>query len=178
MQELGETEKSLNRFIRFFSGHSAGCGITDEVIQWMDRIQNSGIDEDPPPSPPLPPKEKYRKQKKFSDNDKVQFKSVENYEDKFSKYSKAANEDHVRHKRATRRDENKNTCSLYIQTDPLIWRHIREGFPEVRINFLWRNWGSFNDTIRTNCKFSAIDSRHIIFRLESSEKYCFCVVLC
>lgn len=30
-----------------------------------------------------------------------------------------------------RREDNKNTCSLYIQTDPLIWRHIREGIAEV-----------------------------------------------
>ncbi|XP_054744302.1 disintegrin and metalloproteinase domain-containing protein 10 [Anastrepha obliqua] len=31
---------------------------------------------------------------------------------------------------AARREENKNTCSLYIQTDPLIWRHIREGIAD------------------------------------------------
>lgn len=32
-----------------------------------------------------------------------------------------------RTKRATRpKEENKNTCSLFIQTDPLIWRHISE----------------------------------------------------
>lgn len=41
-------------------------------------------------------------------------------------------ETHERVKRATRpREENRNTCSLYIQTDPLIWRHIREGISEV-----------------------------------------------
>ncbi|ALC39521.1 kuz [Drosophila busckii] len=28
------------------------------------------------------------------------------------------------------REDNKNTCSLYIQTDPLIWRHIREGIAD------------------------------------------------
>lgn len=27
-----------------------GCGVTDEVIQWMERIQNSGVDDDPPVS--------------------------------------------------------------------------------------------------------------------------------
>ncbi|XP_067621721.1 disintegrin and metalloproteinase domain-containing protein 10 isoform X2 [Eurosta solidaginis] len=46
---------------------------------------------------------------------------------------------HERMRRATssnpngasaRREENKNTCSLYIQTDPLIWRHIREGIAD------------------------------------------------
>lgn len=32
---------------------------------------------------------------------------------------------------SARREDNKNTCSLYIQTDPLIWRHIREGIADV-----------------------------------------------
>ena len=34
---------------------------------------------------------------------------------------------------SARREDNKNTCSLYIQTDPLIWRHIREGIADVSI---------------------------------------------
>lgn len=34
---------------------------------------------------------------------------------------------------ATRKDDNRNTCSLFIQTDPLIWRHIREGVVDVSI---------------------------------------------
>lgn len=42
------------------------------------------------------------------------------------KYSREANEaGHRRPRRATRSKEN-NTCSLFIQTDPLIWRHISE----------------------------------------------------
>ncbi|EZA49753.1 Disintegrin and metalloproteinase domain-containing protein [Ooceraea biroi] len=42
------------------------------------------------------------------------------------KYSREANEpSHRRPRRATRSKEN-NTCSLFIQTDPLIWRHISE----------------------------------------------------
>ena len=99
----------------------------------MEKIQTAGIDEEPPPSAPPPSKEAFRKHKKFTTKDKVQIKSVDNYEDNLSKYSREANkEEHARHKRATRRDENKNTCSLYIQTDPLIWKHIREGFPEVK----------------------------------------------
>lgn len=32
---------------------------------------------------------------------------------------------------SSRREDNKNTCSLYIQTDPLIWKHIREGIADV-----------------------------------------------
>lgn len=45
---------------------------------------------------------------------------------------------HDRIKRATRaKEENKNTCSLYIQTDPLIWRHVREGIVDVSISHLY-----------------------------------------
>lgn len=29
-----------------FPGHVGGCGITDEVVQWMERIQNSGVEEE------------------------------------------------------------------------------------------------------------------------------------
>lgn len=73
------------------------------------------------------------------------------YEFKYphEKYSKAANwmaagehpddrdwhkRSHERVRRATRpKEENKNTCSLYIQTDPLIWRHIRDSIADVSI---------------------------------------------
>lgn len=101
-------------------GHG-GCGITDEVNQWMERIQNSAVDDDP-----TPVKSKKLKTYKSKNTDWP-------YDEKYSlnKYSREVNEIHSRPKRATRRDENRNTCSLYIQTDPLIYRHIREGFPEV-----------------------------------------------
>lgn len=32
----------------------------------------------------------------------------------------------VRTKRATKQKEERNTCSLFIQTDPLLWKHITE----------------------------------------------------
>lgn len=51
-----------------------------------------------------------------------------------NKYSRAANTgEHSRSRRAARDDSNRNTCSLYIQTDPLLWRHVREGFSDVSI---------------------------------------------
>lgn len=126
----------------FHAGHSGGCGINDDVIQWMNDVQNSAIEDDDVHHPKhatvsqkLPLSEAKRKHKKVP----IQSSSTNklNYEDKFSKYSKVANEDDSfrRHKRATRQEENKNTCSLYIQTDPLIWKHIREGFPEVKAIF-------------------------------------------
>ncbi|KAG5883381.1 hypothetical protein JTB14_018141 [Gonioctena quinquepunctata] len=119
-------------------GHSAGCGINDGVIQWMDKIQNSGMDDPPPPLLSKDSPSKYRqkpvKHKKVPSSESKKYKEEPkpppNYEEYFSKYSREANEgNRNRHRRAAR-NENKNTCSLYIQTDPLIWRHIREGFPE------------------------------------------------
>lgn len=55
----------------------------------------------------------------------------------YNKYSRAANTgEHSRARRAAADEKIRNMCSLYIQTDPLIWRHIREGFPDVSIALL------------------------------------------
>lgn len=105
----------------------------------MDRIQNSAVEDDEVPIP-TPKSRKHKKASSEHNKAKEQPKSPppsqsSNHEDPVNKYSREANiaTKHERHKRATRlREENRNTCSLYIQTDPLIWKHIREGFPEVR----------------------------------------------
>lgn len=96
-----------------FSGEG-GCGITDEVIEWMEKIQNSA-------EPDASPKTVIQKVPKPNvapwNGDQ---------ESPGHKYSREANEpSHRRPRRATRSKEN-NTCSLFIQTDPLIWRHISE----------------------------------------------------
>lgn len=110
----------------------------------MEKIQNSAVEEEPQPTPTTKPK-KHKKMQPVKRNINDQNSSKlslpnkpTNYEDSFNKYSRQANEPlHERHKRATRlREENKNTCSLYIQTDPLIWKHIREGFPEVCTKYI------------------------------------------
>lgn len=127
-------------------GHVAGCGINDEISQWMDSIQNAAVDEEIP----QPPKAKHRNISSFETKpENVQQNSIFNQEFLLphEKYSRAANwraqsntvndddwhaQSHERVRRATRpKEENKNTCSLYIQTDPLIWRHIREGIADV-----------------------------------------------
>ncbi|KRT80735.1 hypothetical protein AMK59_4955, partial [Oryctes borbonicus] len=108
-------------------GHAAGCGVTDEVMQWMERVQYSAVDD--PPEPPTVPKPHKRKKTPPQANTMAidEMDLIRPY----AKYSKEANkEDRSRQRRAARREDNKNTCSLYIQTDPLIWRHIKEGFPE------------------------------------------------
>lgn len=116
------------------AGHVNGCGVNEETLQWMEEIQNGAaaaaeevdeihlMDDGPRPNE--------RPTTVFADDES---------DSPFFKYSKEANADntagdgsHRRGKRATRpREDNRNTCSLYIQTDPLIWRHIREGIAEV-----------------------------------------------
>lgn len=129
-----------------FTGHVGGCGINEEVSQWMDGIQNAAIDDETP----QPPKLKRRNSTSFhAKPDTAPQNSIFNQEFQLphEKYSRNANwreqsntvndddwhaQSHERVRRATRpKEENKNTCSLYIQTDPLIWRHIREGIADV-----------------------------------------------
>jgi disintegrin and metalloproteinase domain-containing protein 10 len=103
--------------------HPNGCGLTEDVSHWMDRMQNSAdvLDE-----------EVEIAQQKAAEKKTLYYQHVNNriYDDDHphDKYSKEANS---RSKRATIRYQEKNTCSLYIQTDPLIWRHIRESIPDV-----------------------------------------------
>lgn len=88
----------------------------------MDRVQNSAI---PDVSRPVTTS-------KTSKNEKIFKSQVKPWngdqESPGHKYSREANEpSHRRTRRATRpKEDNKNTCSLFIQTDPLIWRHISE----------------------------------------------------
>lgn len=132
-------------------GHVSGCGINEEVKSWMDQIQNSAVEEDVV-------EEEDDSNERLRDNKKEGGQGAKSSEESareelgefpmpYQKYSKEANaarsakeseqmwhrETHERVRRAARpREDNKNTCSLYIQTDPLIWRHIREGIIEVR----------------------------------------------
>lgn len=121
--------------------HPNGCGLTEDVSHWMDRIQSGAADE------PVDEEVEIVQLKAANGddsekpaaaaktNDSLYYQHVNNriYDDidenahPHRKYSKEANS---RQKRATRYQE-KNTCSLYIQTDPLIWRHIRESIPDV-----------------------------------------------
>lgn len=87
-------------------GHFSGCGVTGSIKHSMEKIQYSGdmwnID-----------------QQQQLDEERPAYK-----------YSRqAASEKHhgsVRIKRATKPKEERNTCSLFIQTDPLLWKHIKE----------------------------------------------------
>ena len=123
--------------------HSNGCGLTEDVSRWMDHVQNSGEYEEEIEVVPLNKKKKSNGTEgdniyKHVNNNRIYNGNNENEEDVESeshhphrKYSEEAN---LRTKRATARFQEKNTCSLYIQTDPLIWRHIRESIPDHQVN--------------------------------------------
>ncbi|XP_065203715.1 disintegrin and metalloproteinase domain-containing protein 10-like [Planococcus citri] len=116
------------------SDHPAGCGITEQVKQWMESIQTSAVEEeeereiadvkrqqqsDTNSKSPPPIRAPKKKRKKTGIG-----------ETPYQKYTKewnSAGRPSARFKRATRaKEKDKNTCSLFIQTDPLIWRHISE----------------------------------------------------
>lgn len=122
---------------------SNGCGINDEVVRWMNDIQSSAVEnessetENSINSPGIEPS---------MSNKKLKYNSMHNKNDlnlPFFKYTKEANDEEndeygklkylqKRSRRAARpKEDNRNTCSLYIQTDPLIWRHIRDGIADV-----------------------------------------------
>ncbi|KAL4708304.1 hypothetical protein ACJJTC_007710, partial [Scirpophaga incertulas] len=115
-------------------GHIGGCGITDEVVQWMERIQNSGVDDEPPvtsDAPPSPPPSSSAIPQSSPPHPNSLRDETPRHWEFHNKYTRAVNTgEHARSKRAI--PDNRNTCSLYIQTDPLIWRHVREGFPDHR----------------------------------------------
>lgn len=112
--------------------HSNGCGLTEEVSHWMDRIQNSVEDEEEEIEVvPL----KKGNDKNSTHYEHVDMKRVfkhdeaEQFSENIHPHVKYSEEANSRTKRGARYQE-RNTCSLYIQTDPLIWRHIRESIPD------------------------------------------------
>ncbi|XP_053603885.1 disintegrin and metalloproteinase domain-containing protein 10 [Plodia interpunctella] len=119
-------------------GHVGGCGITDEVVQWMERIQNSGVDDElsttpAPPPPTAPPHHTPISSPPHPNSLRDDPPRYWDFPHPHNKYSRSANTgEHSRSRRAAIENRDRNTCSLYIQTDPLIWRHVREGFPEHR----------------------------------------------
>lgn len=90
-----------------------GCGVSDSVQSWMENIQRNG--------------EKQNDQEE-EDNDEVVTLHVED-DDTIGpayKYSAEGNSPHLRRKRSMANPSSRKSCSLYIQTDPLFWLHIKE----------------------------------------------------
>lgn len=112
------------------TGHSNGCGLTDDISHWMDTVQGS-VDEE------VEVVLVDEKKNSSSDERRNLYRHENNQiHDDHHQHEKYSEEANNRSKRATTsaRYQERNTCSLYIQTDPLIWRHIRESIPDVRIN--------------------------------------------
>jgi len=98
-----------------------GCGISNEVGDWMWKIQSSGEAHKPtsPPvkSPTTPPQlADPKKPKSTTTRDPAKDPNP------LHKYTANAN----RVKRSIDPPTNRKSCSLFIQTDPLLWRHIRK----------------------------------------------------
>jgi len=101
-----------------------GCGVSSDTKKWMESIQNSAYlnptkisrskSANRTNTPPAPD---------ASHNQVLDLHPAH----KYSKNANADNGQQPRVKRAARENPNKRkSCSLYIQTDPLFWRHIRE----------------------------------------------------
>ncbi len=104
----------------------------------MESIQSSAVDEETPsetkgpsgartseyrekPPPSFMPKKKRKKTEPTSEfGDEVPH-------EKYTKEFNSGGAGSLRAKRAARpKEKDRNTCSLFIQTDPLIWKHISE----------------------------------------------------
>merc|ERR1711899_198539 len=108
-----------------------GCGISDSVQSWMDQIQHNGEKDS------IDSKGEEHKDSNFESNND---KNEETEEDTLEpihfntenvgpayKCSAEGNSIHRRKKRSTTSNPNmKKSCSLYIQTDPLFWLHIKK----------------------------------------------------
>ena len=135
-------------FIPLSTGHVGGCGVTDEVAAWMDDIQHGSMEEE------LGDEAEERGNKIDSNRPAVEDAlrhgpSRDTQDDGnrphprssawWYKYSHQANKagsvqddgldsssDQSREKRSTIKAASRTTCSLFIQTDPLLWRHFYE----------------------------------------------------
>eukprot|EP00090_Calanus_glacialis_P005009 TRINITY_DN13825_c0_g1_i1.p1 TRINITY_DN13825_c0_g1~~TRINITY_DN13825_c0_g1_i1.p1 ORF type:complete len:904 (+),score=186.49 TRINITY_DN13825_c0_g1_i1:90-2801(+) len=93
---------------------SPGCGANKEIQTWMSDLQMSNVDAPAPPSEPKPSPLVSDPAPSLSD---PRFDPNPEY-----KYTHEAN----RFKRAIKPPNNRKSCSLFIQTDPLLWRHVKE----------------------------------------------------
>lgn len=117
------------------TGGASGCGLNEDIVDWMSKVQNSGTPDPPPPSSSSSSKSKSTLSGKFGIPRTNGSPWINNIENPIHKYTRAANNEHHRNRRATRpKEENRNTCSLFIQTDPFIWRHISEQVNFILIN--------------------------------------------
>ena len=126
-------------FLSYGTGHVGGCGVTDEVAAWMDGIQHgaeeeraSSVDEAEEAAAEneidnsLPPlfKSSYGNPRMTSNWYKYSHQA--NVEEPRQQETQAPPIGNQREKRNTKPNTSRTTCSLFIQTDPLLWKHFYE----------------------------------------------------
>jgi len=99
-----------------------GCGATDEVQTWMSNIQLSNS-EDSETDTVISEEGGDEEENMEQEGDKKEYQDPSLDPNPKYKYSEHANN---RVKRAIPPPTNKKSCSLFIQTDPLLWRHVWE----------------------------------------------------
>ncbi|XP_059091577.1 disintegrin and metalloproteinase domain-containing protein 10-like isoform X2 [Tigriopus californicus] len=96
-----------------------GCGVSDSVQKWMENIQISN-------EASLPSSSNASMDQAGQDEQEELPSVVPLYSNEIPKfkYSAEANDPLRRTKRSITSPNKKKSCSLYIQTDPLFWKHV------------------------------------------------------
>lgn len=123
-------------------------------MEWMEQIQNSAVEDIDMRHPKAKAFQSHISiAEKLTSADYPNVLAMDQFDRAFAKYTKEANQirngslggdtffgDPSRVRRAARPSyaNSKTTCTLSIQTDPLLWRHISEQvymhFSEIPIN--------------------------------------------
>ena len=146
-----------------------GCGMDEDVSAWMESIQNSGIDR--PPSPDdeddysedaeddddidLDNEEKDQlllsRTKRWAADELHHLSPLERFRHLYADVAKQQ-KSHKRKRRGAIRavgDDNRGTCVLSIQTDPMLWEHIKQrvSFSTYNIHILILSLGHIYNPI-------------------------------
>lgn len=122
-------------------GHSSGCGMNDDSAAYMDAVQNSAepdkeyvIDEEERRNMSWHlnyenQHKKWLEQPKAEKYHEIYDQMVKDYDELYGN-DIDEEEEHQKPRRSKRSVgvglDNKGTCSLSIQTDPMLWKHIRD----------------------------------------------------
>lgn len=148
-------------YVNLRAGHKSGCGATEDVAAWMDNIQNSAdLEEEKLEATklylqtPAHLRSQYKYKQWLDSNEEYKTAQESGYqivddivEDYHNKYSEEANKRSRRAAGPGVGEDNKGTCSLSIQTDPMLWHHI---FKQEE-----------NDPVKTRDEITAMISQHI-----------------
>jgi len=103
----------------------AGCAVDSGVKDWMENVQNSGEPDASGPSEPLSEQpihdDSLQKEQSVQAKNPPIKQSPVDPSPQF-KWTERANR--VKRRALTKPPTNKKSCSLFIQTDPLLWKHI------------------------------------------------------